>query len=84
MRTTSKTRRLGRRWTTLAFAMAVVLGGALLWGGLRFTGAPHAVHAVYQCPMHPQIVQDHPGTCPICGMTLVKAEPKAGWSNGSS
>ncbi|MBA3722976.1 MAG: heavy metal translocating P-type ATPase, partial [Parachlamydiaceae bacterium] len=26
--------------------------------------------AEYTCPMHPQIVQDHPGNCPICGMTL--------------
>lgn len=26
----------------------------------------------YTCPMHPEIVQDHPGSCPICGMTLVK------------
>lgn len=26
---------------------------------------------MYQCPMHPQILQDHPGTCPICGMDLV-------------
>ncbi len=26
----------------------------------------------YTCPMHPQIVQDKPGTCPICGMDLVK------------
>lgn len=26
--------------------------------------------AVYTCPMHPQIVRDGPGTCPICGMTL--------------
>jgi Cu(I)/Ag(I) efflux system membrane fusion protein len=26
---------------------------------------------VYRCPMHPAIVQDHPGECPICGMTLV-------------
>ncbi|MFP2907376.1 efflux RND transporter periplasmic adaptor subunit [Pyxidicoccus sp. 3LFB2] len=25
----------------------------------------------YQCPMHPSIVQDHPGKCPICGMDLV-------------
>ncbi len=25
----------------------------------------------YVCPMHPQIVRDEPGTCPICGMTLV-------------
>ena len=25
----------------------------------------------YVCPMHPQIVRDGPGTCPICGMALV-------------
>lgn len=24
----------------------------------------------YTCPMHPQIRQDHPGSCPICGMAL--------------
>jgi len=24
----------------------------------------------YTCPMHPEIVQDHPGSCPKCGMTL--------------
>ncbi len=24
----------------------------------------------YTCPMHPQIIRDHPGNCPICGMTL--------------
>lgn len=26
----------------------------------------------YYCPMHPQVVQDQPGTCPICGMPLAK------------
>lgn len=26
---------------------------------------------LYTCPMHPQIVQDSPGQCPICGMDLV-------------
>src|SRR5690606_3751451 len=26
----------------------------------------------YVCPMHPQIVRDRPGNCPICGMTLVE------------
>ncbi|WP_024852144.1 efflux RND transporter periplasmic adaptor subunit [Hydrogenovibrio kuenenii] len=31
----------------------------------------------YVCPMHPQIVRDHPGTCPICGMKLVKQLFKA-------
>ncbi|HEX2844978.1 MAG TPA: efflux RND transporter periplasmic adaptor subunit [Chitinophagaceae bacterium] len=25
----------------------------------------------YTCPMHPQIIQESPGTCPICGMDLV-------------
>jgi Cu+-exporting ATPase len=29
-----------------------------------------AVKAVYTCPMHPQIVRDQPGSCPICGMAL--------------
>jgi Cu+-exporting ATPase len=24
----------------------------------------------YTCPMHPEIVQDEPGSCPICGMAL--------------
>ncbi len=28
--------------------------------------------AMYQCPMHHQIILNHPGTCPICGMTLVQ------------
>lgn len=28
---------------------------------------------LYTCPMHPEIEQDHPGHCPICGMSL---EPK--------
>lgn len=26
--------------------------------------------AIYTCPMHPEIRQDHPGNCPKCGMTL--------------
>jgi PBP1b-binding outer membrane lipoprotein LpoB len=26
---------------------------------------------LYTCPMHPQIISDKPGKCPICGMTLV-------------
>ena len=30
------------------------------------------VHDEYTCPMHPQVTQDKPGTCPICGMDLVK------------
>ncbi len=31
-----------------------------------------AIHRNWVCPMHPEISQDHPGTCPICGMKLVE------------
>ncbi len=30
---------------------------------------------IYTCPMHPQIRQVGPGTCPICGMTLEPLVP---------
>ena len=52
--------------------------------------APRAAHAadnapaaeaktLYTCGMHPQVIQDHPGNCPICGMKLtpVRKEPTA-------
>ena len=31
--------------------------------------------AIYTCPMHPEIRQDHPGNCPRCGMTLEAVLP---------
>ncbi|MEO5686887.1 MAG: copper-translocating P-type ATPase [Burkholderiaceae bacterium] len=30
---------------------------------------------IYTCPMHPEVRQDHPGSCPICGMTLEPVMP---------
>jgi Cu(I)/Ag(I) efflux system membrane fusion protein len=33
-------------------------------------GAPAKEY--YTCPMHPSVIRDGPGVCPICGMTLVK------------
>jgi Cu(I)/Ag(I) efflux system membrane fusion protein len=41
------------------------------------TALEHALkHAdpTYVCPMHPQIVRNEPGSCPICGMDLVEQE----------
>jgi len=32
---------------------------------------------VYTCPMHPFIIKDKPGTCPICGMELIKKQSDA-------
>jgi Cu+-exporting ATPase len=31
--------------------------------------------AIYTCPMHPEIRQDHPGDCPKCGMALEPEMP---------
>ncbi|GAC1307481.1 MAG: efflux RND transporter periplasmic adaptor subunit [Mucilaginibacter sp.] len=38
----------------------------------------------YTCPMHPQILEDHPGSCPICGMALVKKSGQASEGAGIS
>jgi Cu(I)/Ag(I) efflux system membrane fusion protein/cobalt-zinc-cadmium efflux system membrane fusion protein len=35
-------------------------------------GHDHGARTVWTCPMHPTIVEDHKGTCPICGMDLVR------------
>ncbi len=37
---------------------------------LTATSGPANAGATYTCPMHPQIRQEGPGNCPICGMTL--------------
>lgn len=68
---------------TLLVTLGLVVGAG---GVLLLRPAPHADHAppaaapkkqMYQCPMHPQIIQDHPGSCPICGMDLVPMEMDA-------
>ncbi len=64
------------RWSLVALmALAAVaawvhhsdLGGRV--------GQPAA--ALYRCPMHPAVVQDRPGSCPVCGMDLVLAQAGA-------
>ncbi|HWO09268.1 MAG TPA: heavy metal-binding domain-containing protein, partial [Polyangiaceae bacterium] len=42
------------------------------WSGEQQRPAASAPATLYHCPMHPSIVQDHPGDCPICGMKLVE------------
>ena len=38
--------------------------------GSRPAIEPMATGTQYTCPMHPEIVRDKPGSCPICGMAL--------------
>ncbi len=37
--------------------------------------APASANSYYTCVMHPQIHEDKPGQCPICGMTLIEKTP---------
>ena len=40
--------------------------------------APAPEGTIYTCPMHPQIRQTSPGSCPICGMALEPEDGSAG------
>ncbi len=39
--------------------------------------APPVPGAIYTCPMHPEVRQEGPGACPICGMALEPVMPSA-------
>jgi Cu(I)/Ag(I) efflux system membrane fusion protein len=73
--------------TVLALTLAMGLTGCDrasepsedLAGAMDETALEHAakhMDPTYVCPMHPQIVQDQPGNCPICGMDLVAKRPE--------
>lgn len=69
------------------FQFALVLAGGLFFGWLLFGGSNNdtTLHqtevsneTIWTCSMHPQIRQNEPGKCPLCGMDLI---PLAGQSN---
>src|SRR5258706_15749896 len=39
--------------------------------------APPDHHGLWTCPMDPEVVRDHPDSCPICGMALEPMVPSA-------
>jgi hypothetical protein len=78
-----------------ALALVFVLSGRIYYivncsgsGHLVLdTGVPVA-HAdakkqKYTCVMHPSVIEDKPGNCPICGMKLTPVKPGAAGSNES-
>jgi membrane fusion protein, copper/silver efflux system len=62
------------RWGLVAL-MAIVTAGSMLYYFGKLPGvASQSATKRYYCPMHPSVVQDQPGDCPICGMSLVPDE----------
>ncbi len=45
-------------------------GGGAGHAGHGEVSHPPAAGTLYTCPMDPQVISDHPGACPICGMAL--------------
>lgn len=58
----------------VCFAMALFIISCNQQKSETIDHTEHTNAQVYTCPMHPEILKDHPGTCPICGMDLVKKE----------
>jgi Cu(I)/Ag(I) efflux system membrane fusion protein len=60
----------------------IVTSAVILFAACKNKGkATTAEHAhkkeLWTCPMHPEIIRDKPGTCPVCGMDLIKKEEDA-------
>jgi Cu(I)/Ag(I) efflux system membrane fusion protein len=53
-----------------------IIGFVIYYFGIRSDEPVETQHQkeVYTCSMHPEIIRDKPGNCPICGMTLVKKQ----------
>jgi hypothetical protein len=72
-----------RWWSMATLALPLALAGCedaeqpseSLAAAVDDTALEHAAKHMdpkYVCPMHPQIIKDAPGSCPICGMDLVE------------
>jgi membrane fusion protein, copper/silver efflux system len=69
--------------TAILFGLAVAgVVGAVGCGAepqrTEHAGAASAPQQLWTCGMHPQVIQDHPGNCPICGMALTPMRDDAG------
>lgn len=56
--------------------LACFIGAAALFFATSCSNGDAAHNDTYTCPMHPTVISDRPGSCPVCGMDLVrKARP---------
>ncbi|HET6330986.1 MAG TPA: efflux RND transporter periplasmic adaptor subunit [Holophagaceae bacterium] len=55
--------------TLTLLAAGLLAGSGATWMIVRHRAAASVMR--YHCPMHPEVVRDEPGECPVCGMRLV-------------
>jgi RND family efflux transporter MFP subunit len=72
------------------FLLAAVIGAGPFMAGCSKSRddsgggtAAQEAKTLYTCGMHPQVIQDHPGNCPICGMKLTPVRKQSGVENPS-
>jgi len=65
------------RWLLVIVMASLAVTSVVHFVGRAKHAKSEAEKAIYHCPMHPGVVSDHPGDCPICGMTLVLRDTKA-------
>lgn len=68
---------------SLVFVAVAVVATAVYFLAIRNNNHAAMGHEseVYTCPMHPEIIRNKPGNCPICGMHLVKKPMDMGAKN---
>ena len=65
--------------------VGLVVAAAVSWNAWAPPGkTAGASGQKWTCAMHPQIIRDHPGSCPICGMDLVPVGSKATRTTGGT
>ena len=66
---------IGSHWHLATFTrtstLLALFGLLIMLVGCNTSETAHT-HDTYTCPMHPTVISDQPGTCPVCGMDLVR------------
>ncbi len=73
---------LRRAWFWILILFVIIGAGVTINAVKNRSGAGEIASQeekqLYQCPMHPDFILDHPGVCGICGMNLVPMEKEGG------